>query len=373
MSEFLTASSILSIDLDALAENYNIYKSKISPDCCIAGVVKANAYGLGLEAVVGRLAAEKCPQFFVATVEEALNFRKFNASSPIAVLGGLFMGTEDVYVAQNITPVLNSPDDIAHWKKMAVDNHQKLPAFIHFDTGMNRLGLSAAETESLLNDPILLEGIDVQMIMSHFVAADDWAIAEHKNLTKMQADKFSKIATHFPKAKKSLANSSGVFCDTAYHYDMVRPGYAMYGGNPTPHTTNPMKPVVSLHTRILQIRHCKKGESIGYSATHKFEKDTLTATVALGYADGFLRSNSSRATLYYKGQACPVLGRVSMDLVTLDLSGIKQSSPAQGDAIEVLGVNQTIDDLAAAAGTIGYEILTSLGARYRKEYKGVDF
>jgi alanine racemase len=287
-------------------------------------------------------------------------------------LGGLFTGAENTYTAHQITPVLNSPDDIQRWQKHSLikgqDKNKKLPAFLHFDTGMNRLGLSAKEFQALRDNSEMLEGIDVQTILSHFVAADDWAEGWALELTIAQADLFADIAVRFPQAKKSLANSSGLFRHNHYHYDMVRPGYALYGGYPTPETKNPMKPIIRLDARILQIRECRKGESIGYAASHKFKKDTRTATIALGYADGFLRSGSNKAVVYYNNQPCPVLGRVSMDLVTIDLSGIKGKQPVQGEAIEILGPHQTVDDLAKTAGTIGYEILTSLGTRYKRDY-----
>lgn len=361
-----TANAHLTIDLDTLANNYRQFQKMASPHCAIAGVIKANAYGLGLKEVFQTLKALGCQQYFVATLDEALSLRAIDKSAPIAVLGGLFTGAEDTYIAHNITPVLNSPFDIDNWSTQARQKSQKLPAFIHFDTGMNRLGLSAAETSTLLEDQTKLDGLDVQLIMSHFICADN----HNSPLTPEQAEKFSHIAKHFPKAKKSLANSPGLFANKSYHYDVARPGYSLYGGNPTPHTDNPMKPVVHLKARILQVRECKKGETIGYGPTYTFDKDTRTATVALGYADGFLRSNSNKAKLYYNGIACQVLGRVSMDLTSIDISPLPELK--QGDWIEVLGDHQSVDDLAATAGTIGYEILTSLGSRYKRHYIGAE-
>lgn len=363
MQGFFKDSGTLSINLQALSDNYNIFKDRVDSNVQVAGVVKANAYGLGLQPVVETLVKQNCPQFFVATLDEAIGFRAFNQTSPVAVLGGLFIGAEEEYVRHNILPVLNTPDEIDRWHNLALQQDQKLPAIIHFDTGMNRLGLSADEGVQLcerLND---YQGIDIRLIMSHFACADD---KDHP-MTAEQADRFAKFGQHFPTAKKSLANSPGLFRSSAYHYDIVRPGYALYGGNPTPETKNPMKSVVSLNTRILQIRHTKKGETIGYGATRIFDADSMTATVALGYADGFIRSGSDQATLYYNGQPCPVLGRVSMDLITIGI-GHLEHTPQAGDAVEVLGENQSVDDLADACGTIGYEILTSLKQRYRRQY-----
>lgn len=364
MINFGSSNGLLTINLQAIADNYKLFTKQTSNGCNVASVIKANAYGLGLKQIASKLKQLHCPQFFVATFNEAIELRNHDNKTPIAVLGGLMNGIEKDYLEHNIVPVLNTPDDIQRWQRTAQQQNKKLPAIFHVDTGMNRLGLSTEETNVIINDPKTIDGLNVRIIMSHFACADE---KDHP-LTKQQADNFTKIAKHFPHAKKSLANSSGLYRDPAYHHDMVRPGYALYGGNPTPELNNPMNPVVSLNARILQIRECKKGKTIGYGASHTFEKDTRTATIALGYADGFFRAHSGKAITYYKGQPCPILGRVSMDLVTIDISNIKGETPKQNDYVEILGSNQNIDDLAETAGTIGYEILTSLGHRYKREY-----
>lgn len=366
----MTESGLLTIDLNALADNYRQFQAITGDQCEIAGVIKANAYGLGAEQVFNKLKSLNCPQIFVATLDEALALRENDKNTPIAVLGGLFTGAENDYLAHNILPVLNTPLDIKTWSEIAKNQNKALPAIIHFDTGMNRLGLSADEASDLVNNQSVLNGLDVQLIMSHFACADDH---EHP-LTQEQADRFAAIAAHFPNAKKSLANSPGLYKDKSYHYDLARPGYALYGGNPTPHLKNPMQPVVHLKSRVLQVRDAKKGESVGYAASHVFEKDTKIATIAIGYADGFLRSGSSSksggAKLYYNDTPCNVLGRISMDLVSINIDHVKGIK--QGDWVEILGHNQGVDDLAAAAGTIGYEILTNLGARYKRHYIGTE-
>jgi len=368
MQENNAKSGYLTINLTALGENYRLFQDKVGDKCNVAGVVKADAYGLGLKPVVETLDGLKCPQYFVATLDEAIQLRAINKQTPVAVLGGLFCGAEGEYLAHNITPVLNSPDDMTRWQNLAKQKSKTLPAFLHIDTGMNRLGLSSEEVHNVINDKTLLDGIEVKTIMTHFACADE---KDHA-LTKQQASQFAKITNMFPHATTSLANSPGLFRNTAYHCDMVRPGIALYGGNPTPEANNPMRSVVELSSRILQIRVCKKEESIGYGASHIFEKDTLTATIGLGYADGFLRSSDKTKTFYYQGIPCPVIGRVSMDLITIDLSAIQETPnhkiPKQGDWIEILGPHQTIDDLAETLGTIPYEVLTSLGHRYHREY-----
>lgn len=363
VQENMQKSGVLTISLKALAANYRHFQDKVGETCAVAGVVKADAYGLGLKPIVEALTVLNCPQYFVATLDEAIQLRHVNAKAPVAVLGGLFHGAEEEYLAHNITPVLNSPDDIARWKNLVHQKEQSLPALLHIDTGMNRLGLSADETSALLQDKTQIEGIEIKTIMTHFACADD---KDHP-LTKKQAHDFANIAQHFPSAQKSLANSPGLFRSDAYHHDMVRPGYSLYGGNPTPELDNPMQGVVSLNARILQTRQCKKGESIGYGASHIFDQDRVTATIGMGYADGFQRSANAQKHVYYQGQSCPIIGRVSMDLVTVDLTHLEQK-PKAGDMLEILGPHQTIDDLANAIGTIGYEILTSLGRRYARTY-----
>jgi alanine racemase len=355
-----TASGVLTVDLNAVAANYRFFRETVGQSCAVAGIVKANAYGLGMAQVAPVLEREGCRQFFVATLDEAIALRGLTAQG-VAVLGGFWHGGEDLYAAHELMPVLNSMEDIARWRAFCQRIGRPHPAILHFDTGMNRLGLGPDETQHLLGDMGLLDGLDIKIIMSHFACSDE---ANH-SLTGLQARSFETIATHFPAAVKSLANSSGILRDTAFHYDMVRPGMAVYGLNPLPEQSNPMQPTVSLSTRLLQVRQVDKGQTIGYGASCRFEKPARTGTVALGYADGFLRSGSNNATLYYNGQPCPVLGRVSMDLVTIDLTGLDAQA---GDPIEILGPNQDADTLAASLGTIGYEVLTGLGRRWARHY-----
>ncbi len=361
MTDFGTSNGILTIDLNAIAINYRILQQQASPDCLIAGVCKADAYGLGVLPVTKTLTKLHCPHFFVATLDEALDIRAHDTQTPIAVLGGVMTHEEKTYIKHNITPVLNTPLDIENWQRAAKNVQTRLTSILHIDTGMNRLGLSVEEVQNLDN---ALEGLNVRYVMSHFACADD----KDSIHTGQQHQAFKTLTASLGIAQKSLANSSGLFRDAAYHYDMARPGYALYGGNPTPETTNPMQNVVTLKSRILQIRDCKKGEFIGYGASHVFEKDTRTATIACGYADGFFRNHSNKAFVYYKGQPCAVLGRVSMDMITIDINHIKGQQPQQNDTVEILGPHQGVDDLAQSAGTIGYEILTSLGRRYKRIY-----
>lgn len=348
------APAILRIDLAAIAANYRLLKKRTA--AMVSGVVKADAYGLGLEPVTRTLLSEGCRMFFVATPDEGAAVRAISDKAEILVLGGLYDGTEDFYVGRGLMPVLNSLEECDRWAAAAGRFGRKLPAALHFDTGMNRLGLPPfAHPET--------RAFDVRLVMSHFAASDE----KNHPLNVRQAEIFAKAAAMYPAAAKSLCNSSGMFRSPEWHYDAVRPGYALYGGNPLPEQANPMRPVLSLHARVLQVRDVRQGETAGYNATYKFRHDSRTATVALGYADGFPRSGSNAAKFYWQGQACPVRGRVSMDLTIIE-TGHLENPPGPGDWIEVIGGHQTIDALAKDCGTIGYDVLTALGPRYARVY-----
>lgn len=353
----------LTIDLGALAQNYRLLADKLDARTAIAGVVKANAYGLGMDRVVPILEYAGCPLYFVATPQEAIALRALT-EKPIAVLGGL-MGPAEEYLKHKIRPVLNSLRDIEIWSA-ATAKFGRLGAILHFDTGMNRLGLAPDEWEILRREPQRLNNLDVEIIMTHMACADE----RHNKMTAAQYESFAAIAAYFPDARKSVANSSAIFRSNKYHLDIARPGMALYGLNPTPEQPNPMKPVVGLDVRVLQVRKVRNGESVGYGGATIMTYDGVLATVALGYADGLPRSATNNISLYWQGEECPIRGRVSMDTVIVDITGLKPP-PMAGDYLEVIGPHQSADDLATACGTIGYEILTGLGARYQRIYKGL--
>lgn len=353
------APGLLTVSLSALRGNYALLQSMTRAD--VAGVIKANAYGTGAKEAFRTLYAAGCRRFFVATPEEGAAVRVLPGGDDAAVfiLGGLYKGAEDFYAAHGLIPVLSSPDDAARWTAQAQKAESRLPAAIQIDTGMNRLGFeSPPSMESLA-------AFDLKLIMTHFSCSDE---KDHP-ATARQAAAFADSIKLYPGVPASLANSSGIFRSADYHHDVVRPGYALYGGNPTPETPNPMQPVVTLSARVLQTRTAKQGSAAGYGEHYRFTKDTQTATIACGYADGFLRAAAmNRAKLYWMGQPCPVLGRVSMDAVIVDISGAT-APPAPGDVMEVIGPHQSVDDLAADLGTIGYDILTGLGPRYHRAYE----
>ncbi len=354
------APATLTISLDAIAANYKTFQSKAKAD--VAGVLKADAYGTGAEQVFKTLRGLGCKNFFIATPDEGEQLRKLDKDASIYLLGGVQKDTVDFLISQNITPILHSFEEIAVYGKAA--NNNKLPAILHFDTGMNRLGFGHDETQKLLSDLSVVAPFDLKYVLSHFVASE----VKDSPLNARQAQYFAAIAAHFLHTKKSLCNSSGIFRDKNWHYDLVRPGFSMYGGNPTPENTNPVRSVVTLEAKILQTRTVKKGETAGYNHTYTFDQDTSTATLGIGYADGFLRSGSNRAKFHWNGQPCPIRGRVSMDLIIVEIGHLTGKPPQIGDTMEILGPHQSVDQLADDCQTNGYEILTSLGPRYKRVY-----
>jgi alanine racemase len=355
--------SRLVIDLNALAANYQFLKAKAEGTLC-AGVVKANAYGMGVEPVAKRLAKEGCTQFFVATLDEALELRKVIKKQEVAVFHGVRAGQEKELIAQNITPVINDIYQLDVWLAAAKKAAQKLPVILHFDTGMNRLGMhfeSAADVALKLASGAL----DVRYVMSHLACANE---LEHA-LNKTQLKHFNTVRKHFPGVPVSLANSAGVFLGDCYHFNMVRPGVALYGVSPM-HQEGVMQPVANVYAKVLQIRTLKKAETVGYGATQTVPAGHRLAVVPVGYADGYMRSLSRKGAAFAEGKLLPLVGRVSMDLIVLDVTDIPEARLTVGTEVELLGANVTVDKLAREAGTIGYEILTRLGSRFEKEYKG---
>lgn len=359
----------LRIDLTALASNYNLVQRHIGPHCEAAAAVKSDAYGIGIERAAPALQQAGCKSFFVATLQEGMQLRDIlpDDNIRIYVLNGLQPDAEEILDFHSLTPVLNSLQELENWASYAKRTRPYLKCILHIDTGMARLGLPHDELDFIQNRAGAFSKIlDIEYIMSHFACADE----NGHPLNKKQAERFQYAADSFVFSKKSLANSSGIFRNTNWHHDMVRPGMCLYGLNPTPETDNPMQPVISLSVPVLQRRTLPKGESVGYGASWIADKQCELATVQLGYADGFNRSATNAAKLFWQGYACPIVGRVSMDLTVISLENVPpELRPNQGDMIEVLGPHQNADDLALDMGTIGYEVLTNLGRRYARTYK----
>ena len=352
----------MTVNLSAIASNFNILQKRVGKNCHVAGVVKSDAYGLGVSKVVAALENQGCQFYYVARAQEAFELRKIT-NRPIGLLAGPYTDIDYDLVRANIYPVLNSPLDIEKFKSLASKIEIEIPVILHCDTGMNRLGLSAAEVQSIIDKPDALTGLSLKILMSHFACSDEKG--HPKNTIQYQM--FDHIADEFPAIHKSLCNSSAIFRSDKYHYDQARAGMALYGLNPTPEEENPMHNAVEVHARILQIRQALKGETTGYSASHSFDKNAKIATLGIGYANGLHRILSNTGHVYYKGIACNILGRVSMDLITIDISHIDQ--PIQtGDQVEIIGNNQPADIMAGEGQTIGYEILTSFGPQIGRRY-----
>jgi len=360
------AGALLTVDLDAVAENYRRLGAALRPGAHCAGVVKADGYGCGAAAVAKRLFAAGCRVFFVARADEGFALKPHLPEAEVCVLDGLLPGLAVDYAEAGIVPVLNDPGQVEAWTSYCYANEIRVPVIIHVDTGMNRLGMSAEEALAIADEPGSLRAFTDVLMMSHLVASEE---PSHP-VNPRQLAAFRAVRARFPQAKASLANSSGVFLGADYHFDLVRPGHALYGGNPTPGKANPMHPVVQLLARVLQVREVDSPGTVGYGATARVGAGARIATIAVGYADGYLRSLSNRGEAWIGPHRVPVIGRVSMDMVTLDVSSVPPEACRAGDFAELIGPHIGVDDVAERAGTNGYEILTSLGPRYARSYLG---
>ncbi len=358
------AGAILTIDLSAIQDNWRLYQ-KQAANAEAAAVIKAGGYGLDAKHVGVALAVAGCKTFFVATIDEGIHLRTVLGPEPsILILSGFMDGAERDLTAHHLIPVLNSLVDVDAWRVYCVASETPAPAALHIDTGMSRLGLDKDELAILSEHPDRLSGMGLKLIMSHLASAE-----EPDNPTnKAQLTAFKAAVRQLPDAPASLCNSSGVFLGTDYHFDMVRPGAALFGVNPTPAEANPMAQVVRLQGKILQVRSIDTPESVGYGSTHQAAGPTRIATIAAGYADGLNRSLSNNGVAYIGEHPAPFVGRVSMDLITLDVSKVPETLAHPGALVDLIGPLNPVDDVAEKAGTIGYEILTSLGERYHRIY-----
>ncbi len=363
--------ALLTIDLSAIGENYAQLREMAKGAQC-AAVVKANAYGLGVDRVVPTLYDQGCRTFFVATLHEGIALRQLHNDTKIYILDGLFAGSENLFAEHKLAPVLGSLAMLKRWAALSALMDFKHPAALHLDTGMNRLGLDAADFKEFVeHQNSILSDINIDLVMSHLACADE---PSHPGNQK-QLDDFSGFLSQLPFRPASLANSSGIFLGPDFHLTLVRPGIALYGGKPNMYASSAMRPVVSLITHIAQVRKVEKGAAIGYGGAYITQRPTVLATLPVGYADGYHRALGSTndqngASVYIGNYEAPLLGRVSMDLITVDVTDIPHELIAVGATVELLGRQILIDDLAKAAGTISYEILTSLGTRYERQYIG---
>jgi alanine racemase len=361
------AGAILTVDLGAIAANWRGLRDAGQAggrpiDC--AAVLKADAYGTGATVVGPRLAAEGCRQFFVAHIEEGIALRPVLPDLPIYVLNGLMAGTEGDFVEHNLTPVLNHLGQLNAWRAAAQRFNRPLDAVVHIDTGMNRLGFGPEDAQILVNERGRLRGLRLSLLMSHLIASEE----QTNPVNGEQLSRFRNFVKAMPGAPASLANSSGIFLGPDYHFDLLRPGAALYGINPLPGQPNPMLPTVTLKARILQTRRIDALQTVGYGAAWRSARPSRVATIALGYADGYFRVLINRTHVHLAGHRVPVIGRISMDLVTIDVTDVPEAESQVGAAVEVLGPEMSADDLAEHARTNAYEVMTALGRRYGRLY-----
>ncbi|WP_035671071.1 alanine racemase [Bradyrhizobium liaoningense] len=362
---------VLTVDLDAIIANWRKLEKTAVPAECSA-VIKADAYGCGAEQVSRALSKAGCRTFFVATLEEARKVRAAVPESTIYVLGGYFQNTGEHYAKINCRPVIGDLNELAEWDVFCRRSGWTGGAAVHIDTGMNRLGLTLADAQAII--PRINAGDHgITLVMSHLVSAEQL----NSPMNAKQLATFRSIASEFTGVPAALANSSGIFLGAPFQFDLVRPGAALYGVNPTPEADNPMQPVVELKARIVQIRNIERGESVGYGGTWTARRPTKLAIIAVGYADGYFRAASSNdgtrgADVIVAGKRCPIAGRISMDLIAIDITDLPPNAARRGHMVTLLGDGITVDELAHHFGTIGYEVLTSLGHRYARVYKGGD-
>lgn len=359
-----SAGAWLSIDLDAICDNWRLLRALVAGGNC-AAVVKADAYGLGSRPVAEALYRVGCRHFFVAHLNEGIELRPgLAADAAIYVMHGVPPGAEPECLAHGLVPVLNSCQQIAAWQALANARGETLAAVVQVDSGMARLGLSDVELQHLSRDASAFHGIKVSYVMSHLACADD----PLHPANRAQLARFTSARRLWPMAPATLANSSGIFLGDDFHFDLARPGAALYGIAPVPGQPNPMKAVIRLQAKVIQTRQVLAGEGVGYSFSWIAPKDSRIATLSVGYADGYLRSLSGRGSAWLGAHELPLVGRVSMDTITVDVSTLPEHAVQPGTLLDLIAPQHPVDSVAERAGTIGYEILTALGTRYHRKY-----
>jgi alanine racemase len=363
-----SATGSITIDLAQIAANWKALAAKVQPARCGA-VVKANAYGLGADRIIPALARAGCSTFFIATPDEAEAARKLAPTAEIYALDGLVGNSAAAFARQGVKPVLSTLDDVVAWSALCQARGEKLPAALHIDTGLNRLGLPVRDVRRLAADPGLMIGMALDLVMSHLASADN--PRDLKNRDQLVA--FETLSALFPGVRRSLAASDGLMLGAAYHFDLVRPGYAIYGGQASQTAPAPVTAAVTVAARILAVADVAPGETVGYSATWRARRPSRIATIAAGYADGIPRTGSAPdgrpgGHVIISGHAAPIVGRISMDLTTVDVTDLPDGAARPGEFATLVGQGLTLEDAGFSAGTIGYEILTRLGPRFTRLY-----
>lgn len=364
------ADSALTINLDAIAANWRYINSLSGPETKTAAIVKANGYGLGSRAVAEVLARAGCELFFVASLNEAVDLRasfqqKDHDDLPIMVLHGIQQGQELDFISHQLVPVLNDLEQISRWQLYAKKVGKALPALLHFDTGMTRLGLENDQVDWLIHNRQSLEGLNIAYVMSHLVSGE---IADDP-INANQLATFRKFCNYFPNTPASLANSAGALLGKDFHFAMTRPGIALYGVHPSGYLDSPLQNALDWQARILQIRKAAAGERVGYGGTHQLDRDSHIATLGVGYADGYARQLGGMASVSIGGRAAPVVGRVSMDSITVDVTELNQKN-LHTDNAHLIHEDYRLEHMASDLGTIAYEIMANLGHRAERHYHG---
>jgi len=361
---FRTSGAGLEIDLDAVADNYRFLQTAVAP-AAIAGVVKADAYGLGATEVSGALVRAGCRHLFVANLDEALALLPSTPPAvAIYVLNGLAPGSEGCAADAGLIPVLNTHRQVEAWRHLSTHRREPLSAILHVDSGMSRLGLSEHHIAALAREPRLFQDLDVRYLMTHLACADEPDAAS--NAAQLVA--FRRRVEALPPRPLSIANSAAALSGFARPDDLVRVGLALYGGAPLTGRGNPMRPVAHLTVRVLQVRGVPEGIGVGYGLTHVMAKAGRIATIEAGYADGWPRALGNRGGVYWGDRRLPIIGQVSMDSMTVDISELPVGALIEGDSVELIGPHQSLEAVAQDAGTISYEILTRLGRRFARLY-----
>lgn len=354
------------IDLKVIAANYRALMG-LAPGTTLAGTVKADGYGLGAIPISKTLYAEGCRHFYVAQFGEGLALRAaLPRDARIAVLGGIPKGEEKQALQEKLEAVINEPAALERLQNFARAHNTQMSATLHLDTGMNRLGLTQGEWDRCKDK---LDGIGLTHLLSHLACADE----PGHSLNEEQRACFVALTQDFPETRKSFANSCGLFLGRAFHFDEARPGRALSGMDLPAGINNPLRPALTLTTPIVQLRTVERDGTMGYGATQTVKKGMRLATLAGGYADGLHRALSNRdgCTAHHfhiGGTPVPLVGRVSMDFIVVDVSALPESVLRLGTEVEIAGANQSIDTLALSAGTIGYELMTHIAPRVQRRY-----
>ena len=370
---FASAGLRLTVDLGALVENWRDLARR-SGKARTSAVVKADAYGLGIEDVGETLYGAGARDFFVATADEGATLRLYAPEARIFVLSGIWPGMERRFFENDLVPVIASEEQLTFWMSVLSD-YGDYPCALQVDTGFNRLGLPMDDAIALADDVSRPASFAPVLVMSHLACGDDPSNA----MNRQQLEAFRKVSAAFEGIEASLANSAGIFLGADYHFDLTRPGIATYGGEAVPGVANPMRSVATAEARIIQTRSVKSGETVGYGRALQLTRDSRLAIASAGYADGYMRSLSSAGVPlretgiagghgFIAGHKVPVAGRITMDLTIFDITDLPENLVRTGDYVELFGSNISVDEAARAAGTIGYEMLTSMGLRHERRY-----